>query len=54
MEISFDSGMYGTGQSRMNLPAIAVEVAITAIVSGLAGAAFGWVYGSGKKEKGSA
>ncbi len=54
LEISFDLQMYGTGQSVMNFSAIAVDVAITAMVSGVAGAAIGWVYGSAKKGKAAA
>ncbi len=50
MELSFDLQMYGTGQSMMDSSAIAVDVVLTAIVSGLARLAIGMVYGAGKKE----
>ncbi len=50
MELSIDFGMYGMGQSMMDSGAIAVDVVLTAIISGLAGLAIGMVYGAGKKE----
>lgn len=49
MEFSFDLGMYGTGQSLMDSSAMALDVVISAITAGLAGAVVGMVYGSGKK-----
>ncbi|HSN09001.1 MAG TPA: hypothetical protein VLS85_08175 [Hanamia sp.] len=54
MELSIDLGMYGMGQSMMDSSAIGVDVVITAILSGVAGAVVGMVYGTGKKETAAA
>ncbi len=49
MAVSFDLMMYATGGGTGSLKAIAVDSITAAVMSAIAGAAVGWVYGMNKK-----
>lgn len=49
MALSFDLMMYAMGSGMGNMKAIAVDAITAAVMSTIAGAAIGWVYGMGKK-----
>jgi hypothetical protein len=49
MGFSFDLMMYSMGNGMSNLKAIGVDAITAAVISAIAGAAIGWVYGMGKK-----
>ena len=49
MVLSFDLIMYATGQGMKDFKPIAVDVAVSAVISAIAGAGVAWAYGMGKK-----
>lgn len=49
MALSFDLMMYAMASGMGNLKAIAVDAITAAVMSAIAGAAIGWIYGAGKK-----
>jgi hypothetical protein len=49
MSLSFDLMMYAIGHGMTEMKAIAADVAVSAVITAVAGAAIGWVLGMSKK-----